>query len=196
MVCPVHPHACGEHPFWAFPAIFRSGSSPRLWGTHPRARQLVVICRFIPTPVGNTRNRRTGRRRNAVHPHACGEHTDKDDTGPRQRGSSPRLWGTLTWSVAGDGFSRFIPTPVGNTVWTKTGLTVMSVHPHACGEHRICLCCLPEVCGSSPRLWGTHCGPPRCLPDRRFIPTPVGNTVTNPSTAVPGTVHPHACGEH
>ncbi len=32
----VHPHACGEHSGPGAPANPEAGSSPRLWGTHPR----------------------------------------------------------------------------------------------------------------------------------------------------------------
>ena len=33
-----------------------------------------VICRFIPTPVGNTKGGAKNRMSSTVHPHACGEH--------------------------------------------------------------------------------------------------------------------------
>ena len=50
--------------------------------------------------------------------------------------------------------------------------------------------------GSSPRLWGTHCLGGRGGKEYRFIPTPVGNTLTSNRRPVHITVHPHACGEH
>ena len=72
----VHPHACGEHgsvkPF----SRFNSGSSPRLWGTPLNAGQKLGVERFIPTPVGNTRQNTINSSYEADHPHACGEHTD------------------------------------------------------------------------------------------------------------------------
>jgi len=30
---PVHPHACGEHPYLVIHALPWGGSSPRMWGT-------------------------------------------------------------------------------------------------------------------------------------------------------------------
>jgi len=54
----------------------------------------------------------------------------------------------------------------------------------------------PSLNGSSPRPWGTHrrTDPPRG--GRRFIPTPVGNTVPRSARRRRSTVHPHARGEH
>ncbi len=52
---PVHPHACGEHSICSPPLHFNCGSSPRLWGTLLPLRHGPFQFRFIPTPVGNTR---------------------------------------------------------------------------------------------------------------------------------------------
>ena len=50
---PVHPHACGErNPIQIIAACF-AGSSPRMWGTDPKARRSAGNGRFIPTHVGN-----------------------------------------------------------------------------------------------------------------------------------------------
>ena len=91
------------------------GSSPRLWGTPADHVWLFEVIRFIPTPVGNTSAY------NIVFLASCG--------------SSPRLWGTQFFFVYDKRTSRFIPTPVGNTVYWHVTITVLSVHPHACGEH-------------------------------------------------------------
>ena len=50
----VHPHARGEHLRVADTGLAAYGSSPRSWGTPPRARRCSRACRFIPTLVGNT----------------------------------------------------------------------------------------------------------------------------------------------
>ncbi len=71
-----------------------------------------------------------------------------------------------------------------------------SVHPHARGEHALASVPALDYAGSSPRTWGTRTrGRPRRL-DARFIPTHVGNTVTQYIYTVAPTVHPHARGEH
>ena len=111
-------------------------------------------------------------------------------------GSSPRLWGTLLRDPAGRIIIRFIPTPVGNTQLETFEAIIHPVHPHACGEH------LPKkiyqivTTGSSPRLWGTPVAAAADLDTERFIPTPVGNTLTGSTFSTLKTVHPHACGEH
>ncbi len=73
---------------------------------------------------------------------------------------------------------------------------MLSVHPHACGEHRIMSRLRSRRVGSSPRMWGTH----GCQKDHsyqaRFIPTHVGNTIWLNDGLLMIAVHPHACGEH
>jgi len=72
--CPVHPHACGEHPRrdCGYPAV--RGSSPRMWGTRERKFITIEPVRFIPTHVGNTTQNELNQGSHTVHPHACGEH--------------------------------------------------------------------------------------------------------------------------
>ena len=174
---PVHPHACGEH--WRGYILFcpSRGSSPRLWGTRRSADGAGGGVRFIPTPVGNTGILGDLRmswavhphacgghvkhlfysKEIAVHPHACGEHLVLVVVGAVHLGSSPRLWGTHQNSHTPANSSRFIPTPVGNTSHSFFTCSLMTVHPHACGEHHIICIPVDAACGSSPRLWGTQC---------------------------------------
>ena len=49
--------------------------------------------------------------------------------------------------------------------------------------------------GSSPRMWGTDMGPTPPLWRRRFIPTHVGNGISQLGELRTPAVHPHACGE-
>ena len=53
-----------------------------------------------------------------------------------------------------------------------------------------------RVCGSSPRLRGTHPLIGRRIEAERFIPAPAGNTWIGVRSAKPKPVHPRACGEH
>ncbi len=112
-----------------------SGSSPRLWGTHVGISLALVLSRFIPTPVGNTRRPGARLKMFPVHPHACGEHTCLTGLNIRKSGSSPRLWGTLIVMSSALIGGRFIPTPVGNTSPAASSYSPWPVHPHACGEH-------------------------------------------------------------
>jgi len=54
--CPftVHPRACGEHTTQVRFRCKKTGSSPRLRGTHVRVRRRRGEHRFIPAPAGNT----------------------------------------------------------------------------------------------------------------------------------------------
>ncbi len=91
--------------------------------------------RFIPTPVGNTPNTASAMPVPPVHPHACGEHTRQKWPPVANSGSSPRLWGTLVPVRTEKQRERFIPTPVGNTLYETKIEEKDPVHPHACGEH-------------------------------------------------------------
>ena len=71
---------------------------------------------------------------------------------------------------------RFIPTHVGNTSGPWPAAPLLSVHPHARGEHR--------PMGVLRRR------------ARRFIPTHVGNTHWRWRSRTSRAVHPHARGEH
>ena len=72
---PVHPHACGEHLHGAGVGAGIGGSSPRMWGAQFFWIPDSFYARFIPTHVGSTAKEAKTSAANAVHPHACGEHS-------------------------------------------------------------------------------------------------------------------------
>ena len=151
----VHPHACGEHICYPVIDASTSGSSPRMWGTPLAALKNRMKFRFIPTHVGNTSFIDAENTIEAVHPHACGEHTVRLRGIMYPNGSSPRMWGTPNHLFTDVNPNRFIPTHVGNTSLRLPILPYPSVHPHACGEHRANLTRPVFSIGSSPRMWGT-----------------------------------------
>ncbi len=77
---PVHPRACGEHTKERYDGNLLCGSSPRLRGTPEGDARADQVGRFIPAPAGNTREERYGISLKAVHPRACGEHMDAQQT--------------------------------------------------------------------------------------------------------------------
>ena len=119
--------------------IFKSGSSPRMWGTLKLLLDSLPFLRFIPTHVGNTLMTPAGIFWFTVHPHACGEHGRNADNDSRMYGSSPRMWGTLDMTASQYG--------------------ICTVHPHACGEHHILAKQSHTHAGSAPRMWGTRSVP-------------------------------------
>ena len=173
---PVHPHACGEHNQHFGLIVGQVGSSPRMWGTPPMTRELMIETRFIPTHVGNTSGTTTDSSFLAVHPHACGEHPGRELQKSTLNGSSPRMWGTLTGQRAPRSDDRFIPTHVGNTAVLNLTNAIVAVHPHACGEHPSFHLRASNTAGSSPRMWGTRARGGSAREICRFIPTHVGNT--------------------
>ena len=193
---PVHPHACGEYVSVEPSVIVWFGSSPRVWGIRLRRDHRGALARFIPTRVGNTvpsPGRRPGR---SVHPHACGEYAVQHVAGSGPDGSSPRVWGIRSYRVRLARRWRFIPTRVGNTIQGTGSGSVISVHPHACGEYIFTRSMPMESVGSSPRVWGIRHIGFASRAKGRFIPTRVGNTA-RPCACPPAcAVHPHACGEY
>ena len=111
-------------------------------------------------------------------------------------GSSPHPWGTQVVQQQMSKFTRFIPTPVGNTMPVDGDGLSGPVHPHTRGEHHHMTAGRTITGGSSPHPWGTPSFSFFSGAAFRFIPTPVGNTTAS-STWMPGkTVHPHTRGEH
>ncbi len=178
MSIPAHPHARGEHQAASAAATIDDGSSPHPWGTRARARFGATSRRFIPTPVGNTAFSTRSGRLPPVHPHTRGEHGLLNTTLRRFGGSSPHPWGTLLLKTRRYESIRFIPTPVGNTLPLAAGSGAVPVHPHTRGEHSAPYDDVTTYSGSSPHPWGTLTITGHHALAIRFIPTPVGNTLT------------------
>ena len=213
---PVHPHACGAYVNHKRRDTVRNGSSPRLWGIQIDVIRRVDNVRFIPTPVGHTKTRPRAACIGAVHPHACGAYfiflacsvyacgSSPRLWGIRSKtcwqkpygGSSPRLWGILYDRRKNHAPERFIPTPVGHTHADAFPAYPESVHPHACGAYCFYGFCYLSLFGSSPRLWGILEQNLDRQIKTRFIPTPVGHTLSYLFALIPSSVHPHACGAY
>ena len=132
---PVHPHTRGEHQPQLVGLAAEGGSSPHPWGTLWPDLRFHGEHRFIPTPVGNTASRWQTSNPGTVHPHTRGEHMYSEANRSRMSGSSPHPWGTRRASELNPRYFRFIPTPVGNTVFHSEVGFFNAVHPHTRGEH-------------------------------------------------------------
>ena len=173
---PVHPRACGEHVLMPDEDDWEDGSSPRMRGTRAAASA---------TAASRT-----------VHPRACGEHARPLPVGEQPAGSSPRMRGTRFSPQPLFSISRFIPAHAGNTSLSLPPEIPSTVHPRACGEHRLRAFGTCSVTGSSPRMRGTHLRGNFRRQAARFIPAHAGNTVANGPARSGSSVHPRACGEH
>jgi len=166
-----------------------------MWGTRGIPPCAGVICRFIPTHVGNSLSRMMTGSPLSVHPHACGELVVYNSGSATGNGSSPRMWGTRDQKIQILIGERFIPTHVGNSIDRYIDNPEIAVHPHACGELPNTPNSFTLLSGSSPRMWGTRCFPSWQSVRDRFIPTHVGNSAAGPPSRSAFSVHPHACGE-
>ena len=193
---PVHPRACGEHGACCGTMGRCGGSSPRLRGTFDLAGYPLNLIRFIPAPAGNIRSSGRACTRTPVHPRACGEHSFGLFDIERPFGSSPRLRGTCPAEPPPATYCRFIPAPAGNIPFRYRAYSCSTVHPRACGEHRVSATSALTAAGSSPRLRGTSHGRTDGAADNRFIPAPAGNITIIVLAATITPVHPRACGEH
>ncbi len=191
-----HPRACGEHAILKPVNPTVSGSSPRLWGTHPPSTHQAPSGRIIPAPAGNTVAPRRMRFTSPDHPRACGEHLPGNPDTRMYRGSSPRLRGTRRGHAQGVRAHRIIPAPAGNTLPGSLYGQHRPDHPRACGEHRGCGHDHSRHTGSSPRLRGTRRDAVASGRFARIIPAPAGNTSLLPTRWPRATDHPRACGEH
>ena len=191
-----HPRACGEHLRKSKNLTQREGSSPRLRGT------LLVACSthfrsgIIPALAGNTHRRSLLAHGSGDHPRACGEHWIDDYYRAAERGSSPRLRGTLVVEELAYFSPGIIPALAGNTSprwrwWGRHG-----DHPRACGEHQEQFALRAFVEGSSPRLRGTLLMVSSGWELPGIIPALAGNTATGSGLPHATRDHPRACGEH
>ena len=180
----------------SFDADDISGSSPRMRGTLSPSASKFRPNRFIPAYAGNTCVLAALDRRSAVHPRVCGEHVSHPFRHPPDRGSSPRMRGTLIHAVAHPLEQRFIPAYAGNTQAGGKADRIVAVHPRVCGEHASEDWQAFGPAGSSPRMRGTR--NPKRIPARniRFIPAYAGNTGATGGASAARLVHPRVCGEH
>ena len=137
-----------------------------------------------------------------VHPRVCGEQSDCPKNRHGHLGSSPRVRGTVAFSVAENGGRRFIPACAGNSRRHFRSWSDAAVHPRVCGEQvRIAIDCTASN-GSSPRVRGT--GNLLGANDLagRFIPACAGNSIHSvlfvgyipgSSPRVRGTANQRAC---
>ena len=130
-----HPRACGEHVVERRSRRGFKGSSPRMRGTPTMTANITHPYGIIPAHAGNTSSTWLRAQTRRDHPRACGEHDYRRNIPVAERGSSPRMRGTLF-----EGFDSFrqtgiIPAHAGNTKANTSPIRVCRDHPRACGEH-------------------------------------------------------------
>ena len=136
------------------------------------------------------------------HPRVCGEHGDNNEESIEDLGSSPRMRGTLGFSVTNTNDAGIIPAYAGNTVRACSLRLVMWDHPRVCGEHPRDTAPRVQTRGSSPRMRGTLRPQGRDAACPGIIPAYAGNTSPVPqsnssasgsSPRMRGTLHSRNC---
>ena len=113
--CRDHPRVCGEHNIVFVPYNLYRGSSPRMRGTLTTIRCAPELIGIIPAYAGNTFRPCRLVVRGRDHPRVCGEHVCQYGRVHIERGSSPRMRGTLTPILSGSVHTGIIPAYAGNT---------------------------------------------------------------------------------
>ena len=90
-----HPRVCGEHSCNGSRLLSILGSSPRMRGTRELTVSVGVDAGIIPAYAGNTTSSFTNTLLDGDHPRVCGEHHACHPNAVPDRGSSPRMRGTL-----------------------------------------------------------------------------------------------------
>ena len=122
-----HPRACGAHMIPKFSAIFLSGSSPRMRGSHTYRLKLVAEDGIIPAHAGLTCSRRRSARTSGDHPRACGAHLHQGPRAAREAGSSPRMRGSRSCSPPPEIHPGIIPAHAGLTLKNPNNDAILSV---------------------------------------------------------------------
>ena len=117
----------------------------------------LIRCRgIIPAYAGNTHPCRKHPKRRRDHPRVCGEHLKDTERYTLERGSSPRMRGTLRGDEHHDHVDGIIPAYAGNTYGIDQAL-------------------LLDI-GSSPRMRGTPARQADTALGDGIIPAYAGNT--------------------
>ncbi len=90
---------------------------------------------------------------------------------------------------------RFTPTRVGISYNIPSAASILTVHPHACGDIRPVQIIYYRFTGSPPRVWGYHPLIGFVPIVQRFTPTRVGISSLAQRSSQVRQVHPHACGD-
>ena len=167
-----------------------------MWGKQVIIRKCAEINRSTPTRVGKTDRLSLAGLQRKVHPHACGENDRVLSNGFRGHGPPPRVWGKLLTSCGSLDLRRSTPTRVGKTSLPSSSKSILSVHPHACGENRGRVMRYVSKYGPPPRVWGKRIGRFWKRQRGRSTPTRVGKTFRARTRRARAEVHPHACGEN
>ena len=191
-----HPRACGENVQGAWTSVNTTGSSPRMRGKLPLARDFEEGRRLIPAHAGKTERRSPVPVLFRAHPRACGENTVTFGPSGSSPGSSPRMRGKPNLPTPVLAAVGLIPAHAGKTSWSAQPWLSLRAHPRACGENGTLFETQRNKMGSSPRMRGKQTLDHRPVSGVGLIPAHAGKTESGCSCCRRVTAHPRACGEN
>ena len=170
-----HPHACGDKKRNCAFLAFAPGSSPRVWGQGIYGQCVKSAARIIPTRMGTSPLPPSVTRFRLDHPHAYGDKRLSLTGANFCRGSSPRVWGQVSFSTS--------------------ARRICKDHPHAYGDKQFTFGNIYDFQGSSPRVWRQEENNYSHKITSRIIPTRMGTRFPVGSFERKGQDHPHAYGD-
>ncbi len=191
-----HPRACGAHWWLTAVASASRGSSPRMRGSLQVGCLSLSACGIIPAHAGLTNAKAACHAGSRDHPRACGAHTWSSCTKDVNRGSSPRMRGSLDMLDSIGYEIGIIPAHAGLTIEARLAFNSPRDHPRACGAHSFMFAATSQRLGSSPRMRGSRYEYDEVTQEPGIIPAHAGLTFMVLYISVTDWDHPRACGAH
>ena len=130
------------------------------------------------------------------HPRGCGAHGVVHCEECSERGSSPRVRGSLSSCLIVSSLSGIIPAGAGLTILPQSPPCQTGDHPRGCGAHLTISMTFMARTGSSPRVRGSRENVFLLAVGHGIIPAGAGLTLTILATSSLLGDHPRGCGAH
>ena len=150
-----HPRVCGEQRFHDEPPNNLKGSPPRVRGTAHVGMYAPSSSRITPACAGNSYGEPAGLFGIKDHPRVCGEQDGYQEMTTEQKGSPPRVRGTVEFLFAHSCQQRITPACAGNRATDPPRGGECGDHPRVCGEQYAGFSAFSITVGSPPRVRGT-----------------------------------------
>ncbi len=190
----VHPRVCGGARATTVRAVVVDGPSPRVRGSHRRARRRALDARSIPACAGEPYYIRPRFALYTVHPRVCGGAVDTYNGCFPGYGPSPRVRGSHNALRCPSAKHGSIPACAGEPPPPRRPRCPGTVHPRVCGGARPRFECGTRTRGPSPRVRGSRWPPILETSLLGSIPACAGEPLSLSCSALSLSVHPRVCG--
>ena len=150
---------------------------------------------IIPACAGNRRLELASCSNSWDHPRVCGEQRVLKVSSRKDRGSSPRVRGTVARSASRSTCLGIIPACAGNRLDCIEEIDDERDHPRVCGEQMKFTQAKFDLLGSSPRVRGTAGDCNLDISRLGIIPACAGNSCLSVVHKSNARDHPRVCGE-